>query len=66
MKLSNRSLAEEKQKFKTLPAKEAVELKEKLNKDLNKARVVLNDKFYNILKSKKIGISREEFLKQYF
>jgi hypothetical protein len=61
MKLSNRSLAEEKQKFKTLPAKEAVELKEKLNKDLNKARVVLNDKFYNILKSKKLEFLEKNF-----
>ena len=57
-----KNLAKKKQEFKTLPTKEAVKLKEKLIKDLNKAREFLNDKFYNILKSKGINISKEEFL----
>jgi len=54
--------AEQKQKFKTLPAHEAVKLKKKLNKELEKAREFLNKKFYNMLKAKGIKISEEEFL----
>ncbi|MDJ0268980.1 MAG: hypothetical protein NXY59_00220 [Aigarchaeota archaeon] len=46
-----------------MPAQEAVKLKEELNKDLEKAREIFNEKFYNMLKSKGIKISREEFLK---
>ena len=58
-----KNLAKQKQKFKTLPAHEAIKLKEKLNKELEKARELLNEKFYNMLKSKGIKISKEEFLK---
>lgn len=58
-----KELAKQKQEFKTLPSHEAVKLKEKLNKELNEARVFLNEKFYNMLKSKGIKISKEEFLK---
>ena len=58
-----RDLAKQKQKFKTLPAHEAIKLKEKLNKELKKAREFLNEKFYNMLKTKGIKISQEEFLK---
>ncbi|MGC8979033.1 Eco57I restriction-modification methylase domain-containing protein, partial [Caldisericum sp.] len=57
-----KNLAKQKQKFKTLPAYEAIKLKEKLNKELEKAREFLNEKFYNMLKSKGIKISKEEFL----
>ena len=55
-------LTEQKQKFKTLPAHEAIKLKEKLNKELERAREFLNEKFYNMLKAKGIKISKEEFL----
>ncbi|MGC9086946.1 MAG: Eco57I restriction-modification methylase domain-containing protein, partial [Thermoproteota archaeon] len=57
-----KNLAKQKQKFKTLPAHEAIELKEKLNEELEKARKFLNEKFYNMLESKGIKISKEEFL----
>ena len=55
-------MAKQKQKFKTLPAHEAIKLKEKLNKELERAREFLNEKFYNMLKAKGIKISKEEFL----
>jgi hypothetical protein len=58
-----KNLAKQKQNFKTLPAHEAIKLKEKLNEELDKAREFLNEKFYNMLKSKGIEISKEEFLK---
>ncbi|HIQ49677.1 MAG TPA: hypothetical protein EYH56_00615, partial [Nanoarchaeota archaeon] len=58
-----KNLAKKKQEFKTLPAHEAVKLKEKLNKELEKAREFLNEKFYNMLKAKGVKISKEEFLK---
>jgi len=56
-----KELAKQKQKFKTLPAHEAIKLKEELNKDLEKAREFLNEKFYSMLKSNGIKISEEEF-----
>lgn len=58
-----KELARKKQKFKTLPIQEAVRLKEEFKKELDKAREILNEKFYNLLKSKGVEISYEEFLK---
>lgn len=58
-----KNLAKQKQEFKTLPAHEAVKFKEELNRELNRAREFLNEKFYNMLKAKGIKISKEEFLK---
>ena len=58
-----KNLAKKKQKFKVLPAHEAIKLKEKLNKELIQARKFLNEKFFNMLKSKGIKISKQEFLK---
>jgi hypothetical protein len=57
-----RSLAEEKQKIKTLPIQETVKLKEELSKELEKGREFLNKKFYEMLKVKGINITWEEFL----
>jgi hypothetical protein len=56
-----KELAKQKQRFKTLPAHEAIKLKEELNKDIEKARKFLNEKFYSMLKSNGIKISEEEF-----
>jgi hypothetical protein len=56
------TLMKEKQKFKTLPAHEAVKLKEKLNKELSEARNFLNKKFFNLMKSKGVNITWKEFL----
>jgi len=58
-----KELVRKKQKFKTLPAHEAIKLKEKLNKELEKAREFLNKKFYNLLKAKGIKLTKEEFLR---
>jgi hypothetical protein len=58
-----KDLAKKKQEFKTLPAHEAIKLKEKLNKELEQARKFLDEKFLQLLKSKGIEISKEEFLK---
>ncbi|HIP92343.1 MAG TPA: hypothetical protein EYH25_02675, partial [Thermotoga sp.] len=58
-----KELAKKKQKYKTLPSHEAVKLKEKLDKELEKAREFLNEKFYGILKAKGVKISYDEFLK---
>jgi hypothetical protein len=57
------TLMNEKRRFKTLPAHEAIKLKEKLSAELSRAREFLNKKFYNLLKSKGINVSWEEFLK---
>lgn len=56
-----KNLVKQKQKFKTLPAHEAIKLKEELNKDLEKAREFLDEKFYSVLKSNGIKVSEEEF-----
>lgn len=58
-----KDLAKKKQKFKTLPAHEAVKLKKELNEELDKAREFLNKKFYIMLRSKGVKITWEEFLK---
>jgi hypothetical protein len=56
-------LAKKKREFKTLPTHEAIKLKEKLNKELEQARKFLDEKFLQLLRSRGIGISKEEFLK---
>jgi len=58
-----KDLAKKKREFKTLPTHEAIKLKEKLNKELEQARKFLDEKFLQLLKSKGIEISKEEFLK---
>jgi len=58
-----KDLAKKKQEFKTLPARDAIKLKEKLNKELEQARKFLDEKFLQLLKSQGIEISKEEFLK---
>ncbi|MBW9223733.1 Eco57I restriction-modification methylase domain-containing protein [Methanothermococcus sp. SCGC AD-155-E23] len=57
-----KNLAKKIREFKTLPSHEAVKLKEKLNRELEKGREFLNEKFYNMLKAKGVKISKEEFL----
>ncbi|MBW9220270.1 hypothetical protein KKP89_02445 [Methanothermococcus sp. SCGC AD-155-N22] len=57
-----KDLAKKKREFKTLPSHEAVKLKESLNRELEKGREFLNEKFYSMLKRKGIKISKEEFL----
>jgi len=57
-----KDLAKKKREFKTLPSHEAVKLKESLNRELEKGREFLNEKFYSMLKGKGIKISKEEFL----
>jgi len=57
------NLAKEKQKFKILPAHKAVKLKERLSGELEQARDFLNERFYILLRSRGIKISREEFQK---
>ncbi len=58
-----KSLAKKKQEFKKMPINETQKFREKLEKELNEARKVLNEEFYNRLKAKGIKISWGEFLK---
>jgi len=48
-----RNLAKKKQEFKTLPSHKAIKLKEKLNRELEQARKFLDEKFLQLLKSKR-------------
>ena len=57
-----KELAEKKKKFKTIPIQEAMKIKENIRKDLENGKEILNRKFYEIIKSKGIDISWEEFL----
>ncbi|MEM5832217.1 MAG: Eco57I restriction-modification methylase domain-containing protein [Candidatus Aenigmatarchaeota archaeon] len=58
-----KDLVKRKQEFKTLPPEKAIKIKEGLEKELEKAREFLNEKFYELLKAKKINVSKEDFLK---
>ena len=57
-----KKLAKERQKFKTLPAHEAMLLKEQLNEELEQARDFLNKKFYDKLKANGIEVTYQKFL----
>jgi len=58
-----KELAGKKKIFKTLPTHKAVELKEDITKELERGREFLDKKFYELIKSKGIEISWEEFKK---
>ncbi|MBU5690154.1 MAG: Eco57I restriction-modification methylase domain-containing protein [Candidatus Aenigmatarchaeota archaeon] len=57
-----KNLIKRKEEFKNLPTYEAIKIKEEFKEELEKARNFLNEKFYEMLKDKKLNFSKEEFL----